>query len=891
MPPQDANPTPSFGGFGLSNEFGTSVSISGETLAVGAPRDDHNVTTTGSAYVYVRSGTTWSQQQKITAADGSQDDNFGASVSLSGDTVAVGANRDADNGSGSGSGSAYVYTRTGTTWTQQQKLTAGDGATGYIFGTSVALDVSTLLVGSPGNLTSTGAAYVYTRSGTTWTQQQKLTAVDGAISDSFGGSVSLSGETAVVGTPLSDALATDSGAAYAFLRTGTTWGLEQKVVAQDAAADDNNGYSVAVSGNTLAVGAPGTNPKGNDSGSVDILERTGPEEVEHRQKLTAGDGAPGDRFGASVDVDLPNLLVGAPGTSTNASTGSAYVFTRGTTTTTDLIVDIDAVTNLADNKISVNLPAGTYTLAVVGPDKGGAYTAWNAWGFVSGCPGLPDGSGCGTGWLTYHTFSSSLGEQVLESNGRFETPEQALAAVTDGTVVTLPTAETVQFWIPDFFPAPENLAGVSVRILATTAWREQQKLIASDGQTGDDFGSSVGLSGSYAVVGAPDNGTSTGAAYVFYRTGTSTWSQLQKLTATDGEEGDSFGTSVAVSGDTAVVGAPDNASSTGAAYVLKRNGTSTWSQLQKLTGSDGQVGDKFGSSIAISGDRLVVGAPDHMTSTGAAYVFRTGSPWAQEAKLTDSAGVTGDSFGSSVAVRDGQIVIGSPGTDGSGADSGSAHLFWYDGSTWVNVFELTATDGAAGDSSGSSVAIDGGTSVVGAPHVNVDGLSNVGRVQLHLAPFSDLSVVKSPSPGFVLIGDTLTYTITVTNNGPETSTEVVIQDALPANLSYVSSTASLGTCSESGGTVTCDIGDLGVGVSAQVTIHTTVIAEGPVNNTAQAYGSVFDPSLTNNTSTSFTTAFLLTPVPSLSWLGLVALAAALGGASYLGMRRRRPSTA
>ena len=280
-----------------------------------------------------------------------------------------------------------------------------------------------------------------------------------------------------------------------------------------------------------------------------------------------------------------------------------------------------------------------------------------------------------------------------------------------------------------------------------------------------------------------------------------------------------------------------------------------------------------------------------MTSTGAAYVFRTGSPWAQEAKLTDSAGVTGDSFGSSVAVRDGQIVIGSPGTDGSGADSGSAHLFWYDGSTWVNVFELTATDGAAGDSSGSSVAIDGGTSVVGAPHVNVDGLSNVGRVQLHLAPFSDLSVVKSPSPGFVLIGDTLTYTITVTNNGPETSTEVVIQDALPANLSYVSSTASLGTCSESGGTVTCDIGDLGVGVSAQVTIHTTVIAEGPVNNTAQAYGSVFDPSLTNNTSTSFTTAFLLTPVPSLSWLGLVALAAALGGASYLGMRRRRPSTA
>jgi hypothetical protein len=192
------------------SRFGCSVSIDGNTTLIGAIFDDDNGDNSGSAYVFTRTGTTWTQQAKLLASDGETADMFGCSVSIDGNTALIGASGDDDNEVNSGS--AYVFTRTGTTWTQQQKLLTFDGATFDDFGLSVSLDGDTALIGAPGY--GPGSAYIFTHTGTTWTQQAKLLASDGSASGGFGFSVSLSGDTALIGANV------HNGSAYVFNRTG-----------------------------------------------------------------------------------------------------------------------------------------------------------------------------------------------------------------------------------------------------------------------------------------------------------------------------------------------------------------------------------------------------------------------------------------------------------------------------------------------------------------------------------------------------------------------------------------------------------------------------------------------------------------------------------------------
>src|SRR5262249_48052204 len=154
-----------------------------------APGNDSG---TGAAYVFTRSGTTWTEQPKLTASDGANSDLFGAAVAVNGDTAIVGAYQ-----KNAQTGAAYIFTRSGTTWTEQQALTASDGAGGDVFGYSVSVSGDTAIVGAYTKNTGRGAAYVFTRSGITWTEQQKLTASDAATFDYFGFSVGVSGDTAI----------------------------------------------------------------------------------------------------------------------------------------------------------------------------------------------------------------------------------------------------------------------------------------------------------------------------------------------------------------------------------------------------------------------------------------------------------------------------------------------------------------------------------------------------------------------------------------------------------------------------------------------------------------------------------------------------------------------
>jgi hypothetical protein len=317
-----------------TDNFGFSVALAGDTALVGASNDDTaGGANAGSAYVFVRSGTAWSQQAKLTAADGAAYDYLGFFVALAGDTALVGA-----MGDDSAAGAAYVFVRNGTAWSQQAKLTASDGAPNDYFGYSVAIAGETALVGAYFDVTATGAntgsAYVFVRSGTAWSQQAKLTAADGAIADNFGKSVALAGDTALVGAPGDDtAGGADAGSAYVFVRSGTAWSQQAKLTAADGAASDQLGGSVALTSDTALVGAERADTAGGaNAGSAYVFVRSGTA-WSQQAKLTAADGAASDRFGNSVALAGDTALVGAyqDDTAGGADAGSAYVFVRNGT--------------------------------------------------------------------------------------------------------------------------------------------------------------------------------------------------------------------------------------------------------------------------------------------------------------------------------------------------------------------------------------------------------------------------------------------------------------------------------------------------------------------------------------------------------------------------------
>jgi hypothetical protein len=313
--------------------FGCDVAIDGNTALVGAPGYDH---WNGSVYVYTRTGATWTQQQKLIPSDSGVYDCFGVRVALDGNTAIIGAD---DEASGDNSGAAYVFTCTGTTWTEQQKLTPSDGAALDYF-CNVALVGDTAIIGAPGddnvNGNDSGSVYVFTRTGTTWTEQAKLLASDGKPGDFFGWEVSLSGDTALIGR-LADGLSTsDSGAAYVFTGAGTTWTQQAKLLGSDSLPGDSFGYDVSLNGDTALVGAANDDDNGDYSGTAFVFTRTGTTWTE-QAKLLASDGTKWDWFGCSVSLDGDTAFIGAAdqeGTG-GEGMGTAYVFTRTGTTWTE----------------------------------------------------------------------------------------------------------------------------------------------------------------------------------------------------------------------------------------------------------------------------------------------------------------------------------------------------------------------------------------------------------------------------------------------------------------------------------------------------------------------------------------------------------------------------
>ena len=744
-----------------SDEFGYSVAVSGETVVVGAHLDDHTDgdgdtdDDEGAAYVFTKPFTGWAdmtQTAKLTAFGAAASDEFGISVAVDGNTVLVGAHQYE-----SGKGAAYVFTKPYTGWADSNetaKFIASDAAANDEFGISVALDGDTAVIGAyhddhtdDGNtIGNAGSAYVFTKVSGVWSQKAKLIAVDGAANDEFGISVAVNGDTVVVGARQND---TSSGAAYLFTEVSGVWKHVAKLTADDGAANDEFGISVAVDGDTIVVGAHQDDDNGDLSGSAYVFTRDSAGGWRQRDKLTASAGEAGDRYGYSVGVSGDAIVVGAYSDDRNeANTGAVYflripgwtdILDSAATTTSHIVTGL---TNNVEH---------TFQVRGVNAAGGGSASARVGGTPTFAIPNRPTG------------FAADAGDAVVDLS--WVDPEdltidkyQLLQIIQGGKLTTASTDDPVvrgdgfgisvaadgdtavvgAYQDDDATNDNSGSAHVFTRSSSAAPWSWSAKLTASDAAANDEFGIAVAVDGDTIVVGAHQNDSNKGAAYVFtWNSSNSNWEQKAKLTASDAAANDEFGIAVAVDGDTIVVGAHQNDSNKGAAYVFTKPESGGWAdatETAKLTASDAAANDEFGISVAVHGETVVVGAhqndaDDQDNNEGAGYVFTkpASGGWAdatETAKLTADNGAANDEFGISVAVHGETVVVGAHKYDVGGgtekANAGAAYVFikptggpWADG---TETPKLIASDATRGDEFGISVAVDDDedTIVVGA---------------------------------------------------------------------------------------------------------------------------------------------------------------------------------
>lgn len=688
--------------------FGASVAIDGDTIAVGAPNartQVHGTPAAGAVYIFTSTGGTWSFRQKLVASDAAQFDKFGGALALDGDTLLVGAV--GDDSWGQGAGAAYVLERVGGNWVEQQELHATIPQVGQMFGASLCLEGDVAIIGAPGDDgtgNDTGAAYAFRRVSGVWTQTQRMTPSAAHGDAEFGYSVSISGSSAAIGAKSDVIGGTTVGTVFAFTESGGTWTEQQKFDGGDSQTLDYFGESVLLDGDTLIVGAPLHDTPHGSAGAAYVFARSAGI-WGLAQKITATDLSPvimpreiGRRLALSGDdliVGMPNqstLVSGSPGVvgilSRSAGvwgSGEAFDAPRGWASgdhfASGVAASGDTVIVSSPEHINPDGTIGTlYFFDRVGSD-------WVEQQRVVRPSTLP----------ATHVFGSSAAVSG-------DTALVLTKDVGDGTITTV-GGPVLSY---------ERVGG---------AWTLQQEITDPDPSDGVVFGGAVALWGDTLLVGTDqvhDGAEEQGVVYAFVRTA-GTWTLQQRLLSPDTTgTPDFFGRAVALHGNTAVIGARwsyNGAVNAGAAYVFRRTG-STWDVEAKLNTPTPLIGSLFGGTVAVEGNTVLVGetrsAP---TNAGRAYIFeRVGSMWSLSHSLQPADPSANDLFGSSVALSgNNAIVVASKAEVGTATDAGAAYLFTRSGTAWTQVEKLVSENPTDVGGFGSAVSVTGGTVVIGAP--------------------------------------------------------------------------------------------------------------------------------------------------------------------------------
>jgi hypothetical protein len=625
--------------------FGSTVAISGSNVIVGAPGVDTAAADAGAAYIF--DAATGNLLRTLANPMPAESDDFGMSVAISGNAAVVGAPND-DTGA-TDSGAAYIYDA--AKGSLLRTLVNPSPATGDYFGMSVAISGYTVVAGTPYDdtgATDSGAAYTY--DATNGSLLRTLVNPSPAAGDHFGMSVAIAGSIAAVGAPYDDSGATDSGTAYTY--DAAAGSLLRTFVNPTPAASDYFGYGICISGSTLVIGALRDDTGATDAGSAYTFNATTGELLHTLANPTP---AAGDFFGYSAAISGNVVTVGAVQDDSSATdAGAAYVF--------------DAATgNLSSTLVPPPTPAA-FDVFGYSVDVSNNFVVVGARGDDTGAPNA------GTAYI-YDSTTGSLLRRLIN-------------------------------------PAPE---------------------------TGDSFGSSVAIDGSIVVIGADGDhigGLNAGAAYIFDAT---TGNLLRTLANPTPGAYDSFGSSVAVYGNRVVVGAWQDSQKDicdGAVYIFD---TATGSLLHTLADPT-PIGDGyFGSSVAILGNTVVVGA----RGTGTAYVFDANSGNLLRTLINPNPEHSYD-FGCSAAIDGNTILVGAQRDDTIAYECGVACIF--DAVTGNLLRTLANPTPAESDYFGSSVAVSGNTVVVGASHDDT-GAFDAGAAYVFDATTGDLLVtLGSPSP-------------------------------------------------------------------------------------------------------------------------------------------------
>ena len=665
--------------------FGGAVAISGDNVIIGAIKDDEQNYNAGSAYIYTWNGSSYEEITKVTASDGKVHDEFGISVDISGYNAVVGTER----GDGS-DGLAYAYRWDGSEYTEYKLLASDRDYSNNEYGESVSISGDNIVVSAhhdADNGSESGSAYIFRWNGTGY-DEIKLTASDGANGDKFSEIVSIDGDNVAVGAHRNDSKGNDTGSVYVYRWDGSEYD-EYKLTASDASGYDCFGRSVSISGDYVLVGT--------DDASAYLYQWNGSSYNEVK-KLTPQDNS--SSFGKFVSIDGDNILVGALDDNDNGSgAGAAYVFNLSELTEPPVEPPVDTIAPSTPTALSDPVDGSRVALD---------------WNDSTDASGIKE-------YVIQHADNAQFSAAVQQ---RVTASELSIGALNDDIYYWRVKAvdnndnesawsATDSFVVDDLVEPPVVLPNGSM------------KLIASDGANMDFFGYSVSISGGAVIVGAPqdnDDGPDSGSVYI-YRWNGEDYDE-HKLTASDGEHVDYFGKSVSISGDTIVAGAygdDENGPNSGSAYVYRWNGSDYVEY--KLTASDGEKADWYGLVTSVSDDVVVIGAHrdnDNGSHSGSAYVYRWNGTSYDETKLIASDGVSTDYFGASVFNSADTVVVGAVGDDDNGENSGSAYVYRWDGSSYTE-HKLIASDGETGEEFGTSVSFSENNVVVGALSDDVNG--------------------------------------------------------------------------------------------------------------------------------------------------------------------------
>jgi len=631
--------------------FGSAVDLLGETAVIGAPGEPAGAGA-GAVYLFSESISGWQEQDRVSPTGGAR---FGASLKLDGERFIAGAPETEVNGE-TKRGAAYVYARDGQSWSLEQELTAAEGKPYDLFGHSVALDGVTAAAGAPGDLSTTvGSAYLFRRSGSTWSQEQRLENLGAGAQSKFGSSLALNADMLAVGARTADVGdIAFAGAAFVYALEGSQWQLQQQVAAPDGQGFDQFGTALVADGEWLAVGATGADQPGvNGGGQVYVAGRG-----QQPWPRTGGHAANNSRTGFSifsVAISGDTALIGVPGATVDFAPyrGLVYVYERSGGGW-QFLQELTA----ADGRENDGFGA---TVAVEGDTA-----------FIAAPAADKDGEGFASDGVVY----------VYErSGGGWSFVRRLVAGDDTGTSGAFGRAIDL-----DGDRALIGAWGAAYTFThGATGWEPEQRLNASVTDTVDRFGTAVALDGGTALVGAIYAGDGDeGRAYLFTREGGS-WQVGPALAAENGQENDRFGLSVGLDGNTAVAGADWAAvgenSRQGAAYVFQNLGGG-WTQTQRLVAPDGGEDNYFGAALALDQGSLLLGAPyaplGPLEHQGAVYAFaRQGSDWVWEQKLAPYG--AGEQLGVKLALDGQTAAAGTYDSEGGPpAENGPDHVVFFE---------------------------------------------------------------------------------------------------------------------------------------------------------------------------------------------------------------------